>query len=118
MNKLDDIENFGIFPAPWKYDGTSTGGKIIGQKSTGRRWEIAEVFYSNSDDETSANACMLSAAPELYSALWDHCFGESTTVNCAKCGGNDHGDGIEHCSKDCPLYKSRAALAKASGITR
>ena len=109
MKKLSEL---GISPMPWK------ARKVSREEG----FTDFEVYDDNGNyvlfdgDAGCANCNFIAAAPELYEVIWNICFGNSTTVNCAKCGGNDHGDGIEHCSKDCPLYKARAALAKASGI--
>lgn len=103
MKRLSEL---GISHAPWKACGD---GCVISANG----YDLTDgdgMLLNNSD------ASLISAAPEMYSVLWDFCFGESMTVNCAKCGGNDHGDGIEHCSKTCPFYKARAALAKANGV--
>ena len=106
------LEELGISPAPW----TNILNNGLQLNSV---WDaMSGCVLSGGYAESIDDARLITAAPEMYSVLWDFCFGKSTTVNCSKCGSNDHGDGIEHCSKTCPLYKARVALAKASGVTR
>lgn len=115
-NEMKKLEDLGISPVPWwigNKDELFFYGSIVCNTKDGKKI-VATSNYSFDCHE--ADDLILSAAPDMYSALWDVCFGESATVNCAKCGGNDHGDSIEHCSKTCPFYKARAALAKANGV--
>lgn len=106
MVKLSEL---GITPSPWRV--ITVNGKLEAVESC---LGISSPTVCNAKRMKKADAQIMSAAPDMYDALWERCFGETTTVNCSKCGGNDHG--IESCSKTCPLYKSRMALAKASGM--
>lgn len=104
MKKLEEL---GISPTPWKVcDERSLGGDVIGI-------ECAEKFaYLVAGDVIlkEADATIMSAAPELYQALWFQCFGNTGVGNCRNCKGAELGN-----CKTCPLGNARAALAKASG---
>lgn len=109
MKKLEEL---GISPAPWKYIGYH-------YHKNGEYIHLGEVRVEGGKrqivvDISQPDAAIMSAAPDMYAALWKQCFGETTTVNCGKCGGDDHG--VECCSKTCPLYDARMSLAKASGV--
>ena len=81
------------------------------------------------DDEQTANARLIAAAPELLEALKDllgYRQGRLTPdahgdMVCAHYCGRDYGkpdDAPEFCmSDDCPSFIARAAIAKAEGVT-
>ena len=103
MKKLEEL---GISPAPWSVFDKLTDGFVGGIECAEKNEDIVagDVILKEAD------ANMMSAAPDMYDALWQQCFGETGTVNCRICSGADL------CKCDtCPLGKARAALAKASG---
>ena len=103
------IEELKLSPIPWSVN--PCANKVYADVDDAGGNKITEI---DSGVMCIEDARIMSAAPEMYKVIWDLCFGETTTVNCDKCGGNDHG--IERCSKTCPLYKARVSLAKASGM--
>lgn len=102
------LEELGISNAPLKYVGYQN-------HSNGKYIHLGEVRTSDGKHLVSGmsqpDAMIFAAAPDMYDALWQQCFGETGTVNCRICSGADL------CKCDtCPLGKARAALAKASGV--
>ena len=97
MKKLEEL---GISPTPWRtVDGF--GRKFVVDKN-------GKIV--SSDCKKDENAFIISAASELYKALWFQCFGNTGVGNCRNCKGAELGN-----CKTCPLGNARAALAKASG---
>ena len=103
MKKLEEL---GISPSPWKYIGYHDHkhdlhlGEV--RVEDGRRKLLTDIFQPD--------AQIMSAAPDMYAAIWDILFKGTKITNCRNCKGHELGN-----CKKCPLGKARAALAKASG---
>lgn len=106
MKKLEEL---GISPAPWKYIGYH-------YHKNGEYIHLGEVRVEGGKrqivvDISQPDAQIMSAAPDMYDAIWDILFKGTKITNCRNCKGNELGN-----CKKCPLGKARAALAKASGV--
>lgn len=107
MKRIDEL---GISPCPWwigKLDELFFYGSIVCNTKDGKKI-VATSNYSF--DCHKADDLIMSAAPDMYDALWDLLFGNIGTANCRKCKGAELGN-----CKTCHLGKARAALAKAAG---
>ena len=104
---MKTLGELGISPWPWRYMGyyNLKNGECI---------PLGEVKSADGNklcyDIPRKNAHIVSAAPNMYEALWDLLFGDIGTVNCRKCKGAELGN-----CKTCRLGKARFALEKAEG---
>ena len=104
MKKLEEL---GISPAPWKVcEERSLGGDVVGVECADVKADLVagDVILKEAD------ANMMSAAPDMYDAIWDILFKCTKITNCRNCKGNELGN----CG-GCPLGKAMAALEKAGG---
>ena len=105
MKKLEEL---GISPTPWKYIGYH-------YHKNGEYIHLGEVRVEGGKrkivvDISQPDAAIMSAAHDMYAAIWDILFKGTKITNCRNCKGHEIGN-----CKTCPLGKARAALAKASG---
>ena len=105
------LEELGISPAPWHVGEDIGNGTIddIYDSGFGDESKSALVVYNGGMCLADAN--MMSAAPDMYDAIWDILFKGTRITNCRNCKGAELGN-----CKTCPLGKARASLAKASGV--
>ena len=104
MKKLEEL---GISPSPWKYIGYN-------EHKNGEYIHLGEVRVEGGMqivvDIPQPDAQIMSAAPDMYDAIWDILFKCTKITNCRNCKGHELGN----CG-GCPLGKARAALEKAGG---
>lgn len=106
MEPLKKLEELGISPAPWKHTFYNT-------HENGRYTHLGEVWNGDMRkivvDQKQPDAQIMSAAPDMYDALWDLLFGK--TGYCNVCKGHELGN-----CPTCPQGKAMAALEKAGGL--
>lgn len=109
MKKLEEL---GISPWPWEYEGDSENTNsfdVICHLASGIRYQVAAP-YIHMSGMTDENARLIAAAPELY-----ECLREAVVEMChghACCGEEYECNGLDG---RCFVMRWRAALAKAAG---
>lgn len=108
MEPLKKLEELGISPAPWKPADDGIGYKDIWSNLRCAEPCEGEAIIAESVSEKDAQ--IMSAAPDMYDAIWDILFKCTKITNCRNCKGHELGN----CG-GCPLGKAMAALEKAGG---
>lgn len=110
MKKLEEL---GASPAPWEIDDPWTGD-IICHLKNGIEYQVA-VPYIHSDEETEANAHLITAAPKLYKALYE--LVEAYEACNAHDGTCENCERRKMCQQDEEriIANAKSALAEASG---
>lgn len=107
------IEELKISPAPWRKAVNVFGNceNLIWDANSSR------VAYCGQDpcfsrENQEANHTMLVASPEMYTALWNLCYGDIGLGNCRNCIGMG---GVKGNCEGCMFKEAKESLAKASG---
>ena len=95
---MKTIEELGISPWPWK---------LFGEHMVCYKNGMC-VCDNEGDFHTVSDARLISAAPELYAALWDLLWGDSGC--CKICKERELGN-----CNTCPIRNVKAVMGKAGG---
>lgn len=108
-------------PGPWIYQGASETGLSIwaGHRLVGEAWPGTSAIDHHDRihyEEMVCNARLITAAPELLEALGRFVEGIEHSPTCA----------VSYCANNptakkpsiCPWCQARAAIAKATGVTK